>query len=144
MKRRLNYLQTLIVMLMCVLMSLSLTACSSDDDGDPGDTSAVVGLWRGSDYDHFYSNVTIRFDSDGTGYATIEHVGAYVTVSRATFTYKVKGKKVTTKGVLSKANSDGETETRDFNNTYEISGNTLYVRSGEGWYTNVVKSYRKE
>lgn len=130
----------------CYVISLLLffvvfTSCNNDE---PGDTSAVVGTWYGDDYDNFYSNVTITFKSDGTGSATIDHYGALTSIRRGEFTYKVKGKTVTTKGFLGKANSDGEADTQDFNNKYEIQGNKLIVVSGSNWYTNSVKSYKKE
>lgn len=119
-------------------------ACGGNDDDGPGDNSEVVGSWVGDDYDHFYSNVTITFQSDGTGSASIDHSGAFSSTRRAYFTYKVKGNKVTTKGTLASANSDGESDTQDFNNTYELSGNTLQVKNGNAWYTSIVKSYRKQ
>lgn len=116
-------------------------ACSSDE---PGDTSLVEGTWTGDDYDHFYSNVKITFKSDGTGTATIDHTGAFISIRKAQFTYKVKGKTVTTKGTLASGNSDGEADTQDFNNKYEVSGNKLKVVSGTKWYTNNVSSYRRQ
>lgn len=44
---------------------------------------------------------------------------------------------------MANANSDGETSTQDFNNTYDVAGTTLYVRSGNSWYTGNVRSYHK-
>lgn len=142
MKNRLTHLRTLLAVMLCALMSVAFTACGDDDD-EPGDTSKVVGTWYGEDYDHFYSNVSITFNSDGTGSATMERNGAYLSVYRAQFTYKVKGNKVTTPGTMANANSDGETSTQDFNNTYDVAGTTLYVRSGNSWYTGNVRSYHK-
>lgn len=134
-----------LLMVMSIAVLPVLTSSCGDDDGDEpgGSKERVVGTWHGYDYDHFYSNVTITFNSDGTGSATIDHYGSYTSVRRAEFTYKVKGDKVTTKGVMGSANSDGEGDTQDFNNTYELSGNTLYVKSGNSWYTSAVQSYRK-
>lgn len=143
MRNRLTHLRTLLAVMLCALMSAAFTACGDDDDEPGGDTSKVQGTWYGEDYDHFYSNVTITFNSDGTGSATMERNGAYISVYRAQFTYKVKGNKVTTSGTMANANSDGETSTQDFNNTYDVAGTTLYVRSGNGWYTGVVRSYHK-
>lgn len=129
-----------IIALLLMAIAAIFPSCSSDE---PGDTSLVEGTWIGDDYDHFYSNVTITFNSDGTGTASIDHHGAYTAIYRGQFTYKVKGKTVTTKGTLGSANSDGETDTQDFNNKYEVQGNKLIVVSGNGWYTNCVRSYKK-
>lgn len=127
-----------IALLVCPFV---LTSCG-DDDGI-GDSN-VVGTWVGDDYNTFYSNVTITFNADGTGSATAEHVGAYVSAYRGQFTYKVKGRTITTNGILANANSDGETSTQSFNNTYELSGNKLVVKSGTNWYTENVHSYKKK
>lgn len=144
MKKGYDFLRKMLPLMLFAVVAFCFTACSEDNgDDEPGNNANVVGTWRGAEYDHFYSNVTITFNSDGSGSATIDHSGAYTSIRRAEFTYKVKGNKVTTKGVLGSANSDGETDTQDFNNTYEVSGNTLYVKSGNGWYTGVVQSYTK-
>lgn len=130
--------------LIFLTLAVILPSCSKDDEADfNGESANVVGTWRGDDYDHFYSNVTITFNSDGTGSATLDHQGSYISMYRAEFTYKVKGNTITTKGTLASANSDGETSTQDFNNKYEVDGNQLIVKSGNGWYTGVVNSYRK-
>lgn len=129
-----------ICMIAIILACLSATSCSSDG---PGDNSAVVGTWYGDDYDHFYSNVKLTFNSDGTGSGSIERNGTYISVYRMAFTYKVKGSKVTTKGTRSNANSDGETSITDFNITFELSGNKLYVKDGDKWYKNAVTSFKK-
>lgn len=122
-----------------------IPSCSSDESDEPGNTSTVAGTWVGDDYDKFYSNVSITFTSNGTGTASIDHHGAYTSVRRAQFTYKVKGNTVTTKGTISSANSDGETDTSDFDIKYEVRGDKLVVISGSnGWYTNVVRSYKKD
>lgn len=131
----------LFAFLTVMIAMTNITACGDSDE--PGNTSSVAGKWVGDDYDTFYSNVSITFNQDGTGTATMEHYGSYLSVYRASFTYKVKGNKVTTKGTISNGNSDGEANTQDFNNTYEVSGNKLYVKSGNNWYTSNVKSYRK-
>ncbi len=132
------------LLLMAVVLCFGMASCSDDDDdGGSGAVSNVVGTWVGADYDTFYSNVTITFNSNGTGTATMERNGTYISIYRAQFTYKVKGNKVTTNGTMSNANSDGETSTQTFNNIYEISGNALKVVDGRTWYTERVKSYRK-
>ena len=131
--------------LLFISLAVILPSCSKDDEpgGDSGNAADVVGTWRGDDYDHFYSGVSITFNSDGTGWAKLEHEGKYISMYRAEFTYKVKGKTVTTNGTLVSANSDGETNIQDFNNKYEVDGNQLIVKSGNGWYTGVVRTYRK-
>lgn len=130
-----------IAVLFCFMI---IPSCSSDESDEPGNTSAVVGTWVGDDYDEFYSNIAITFSSNGTGTASIDHHGAFTTVRRAQFTYKVKGNTVTTKGTMSSANSDGETDTSDFNNKYEVRGNKLIVISGSAWYMSNVSSYKKD
>ena len=126
---------------LCLFMAAMVTACGKDDE--PGNTSKVEGTWVGDDYDSFYSNVRISFDSNGTGTATIDHYGAYSSSRVAYFTYKVKGNTVTTKGTMASANSDGDSDTQDFNNTYKIDGNILKVQKGNSWYTSSVRSYRR-
>lgn len=120
-------------------MPFCFTGCGDDDE--PENYEKVIGTWVGLDYDHFYHNVTITFNSDGTGSATLDHDGAYHSYRRAEFTYKIKGNKVTTNGSMGSANSDGETEVSEFNNTYEVKGNVLYVVGGSEWYMNNVQSY---
>lgn len=134
-------MKNLLSLLTLLVLFTVLPACSNDDE--PGDTSAVVGMWYGDDYDHFYSPVTLKFNSDGTGSAVMDHHGTLDIVQRGNFTYKVKGKTVTIKGVLSCANSAGESDTKDFNNTYEIQGKKLIVTNGTNWYTTRVKSYKR-
>lgn len=134
--------KTLLFVMTAVMLTGLATSCSKDDEPNGGGKNAdVVGTWDGLDYDHFYRNVHITFNSDGTGSATLEHEGSYSSYYRAEFTYKVKGKKVTTQGVMGNANSSGEAGTMDFNNTYEVKGNVLYVVSGNNWYTNAVQTY---
>jgi hypothetical protein len=136
-------LSLILGLLVCTMVLF--TACSSDDDDDnPGNNAAVVGNWIGYDYDSMYSNVSITFNSDGTGDATIDYYHTYSSYRNATFTYKVKGNIVTTKGYMYKVDSHGETGTSEFNNTYEISGNYLYVKEGTNWYKLNVSSYRKQ
>lgn len=130
----------LFLVLTILACPFALTSCSYGSLSN----SNVVGTWVGDDYDKFYSNVTITFNSDGTGTATIDHVGVYTSIRRGQFTYKVKGNTVTTEGTLASANSDGETSSQTFNNTYELNENQLILRSGNAWYTNVVHSYRKQ
>lgn len=142
MKLFIRRFQTAIAVALMLVMTATFTSCGDDDD-EPGNTGLVAGTWYGNEYDHFYSNVSITFNSDGTGSATMDHNGSYHSAYRAEFTFKVDGNKVTTQGKMGSANSDGETNTQDFNNTYEVSGNTLYVRSGSAWYTNNVKSYSR-
>ncbi len=129
-------------------MSLAMTSCGDDDDDDDDgvtNNSQIVGTWRALDYDHFYSNVTITFNSDGTGSATMNHEGAFISYKHAQFEYKMKGNKVTAKGSMAAANSDGDVDTYDFNVTYELSGSTLYVKSGSTWFGDpeCVSSYTK-
>lgn len=130
-------------LLVAVCMCLGMVSCGDDDGGSVG-SPAVVGTWVGDDYDTFYSNVTITFNSNGTGTATMGRYGGYTSIYRGQFTYKVKGNKVTTKGTLANANSDGETSTQSFDNTYEVSGSTLKVVKGNTWYSSRVRSYRKQ
>lgn len=137
-------LKSLFAIMIIALLFVSLTSCGDDNDDEPGNNAAVVGTWVGNDYDTFYSNVYIRFNADGTGEAGIDHRGAYSSSYRAYFTYKVKGSKVTTTGEMASANSDGETSTQSFNNTYTVSGNRLTVESGSNWYKNAVSTYRKQ
>lgn len=138
-----SYKSTVLYLVIAVLICpFALTSCS-DDDGDSVSSSNIVGTWVGDDYDTFYSNVTITFNSNGTGSATIERHGGYTSIYRGQFTYKLKGNKVTTKGTLANANSDGDTSTQSFNNTYQLNGSTLTVVSGNTWYTMRVKSYKK-
>lgn len=126
-----------------LLGSSIVTSCSDDDD--PGDTSLVVGTWVGDDYEHFYNNVTITFNPDGTGSATMDHSGTLYISSRAEFTYKVKGTSVVVSGKRVNASSanGGEVDTYDFNNKYEVQGNYLIVTDGDKWYMMNVKSYRR-
>lgn len=140
MNKKLHY-----IFLVCLLFAsgLIMSGCSNKDkDDEPEDRSQIVGTWYANDYDHFYSNITITFNNDGTGSATIEHHGSYTSIYRAQFTYKVKGIKVTTTGTIANANSNGDVSTQDFNNTYEIQGRWIYVKGGNSWYTNIVKSYQ--
>lgn len=130
------------ILMLTSMFLVGFISCSKDDEPG-GDFSKVVGTWYGDDYDTFYSNVTISFNSDGTGSATMEHFGAFLTAYRASFTYKVKGNKVTTKGTMANANSDGETSTQDFNNEYELQGNKLVVKKGNNWYIDRVNSYKR-
>lgn len=121
-----------------------VTSCSKDDDSESSSSSVVVGTWYGDDYDHFYHNVSITFDSNGMGAATMDHSGAIITTCRAQFTYKVKGNTVTTSGTMASTSSaDGEVISNSFNNEYEVQGNKLIVKKGNNWYMNNVKSYRK-
>lgn len=122
-------------------MITGITACSNDDD-DLGDVSKVVGTWIADDYDHFYSNISITFNADGSGSFSMEHMGNFISVYRGTFTYKVKDNKVITDGVVGIANSDGESSTRSFSNTLEIRGNSLTVVS-DSWMYNFLKSLKK-
>lgn len=134
----------MLITLAAVVATAALTACGDDDD-DPLENTSIVGKWTGSDYDHFFHNVTITFNSNGTGTATIDHGygSGYTSRSYAEFTYKLKKNKVTTKGVLTKANSGGDVDTMDFNMTFELSGNTLYVVDGNSWYKSNVNSFTK-
>jgi hypothetical protein len=136
-------LSLILGLLVCAMVLF--TACSSDDDDDnPGNNAAVVGNWIGYDYDSMYSNVSITFNSDGTGDATIDLVGAFSSYRNATFTYKVKGSTITTTGYMYQVTSHNETDTSEFNNTYEVIGNMLYVKDGNHWYKGRVSSYRKQ
>ncbi len=123
-------------------MCFGLTSCSLFDFGS-GDNSIVVGTWVGDEYDTFYSNVTITFNSDGTGSATIDHNGGYSSATRAEFTYRVRGSKVTTNGFRVTTNSDGDVFNEEFNNTYEVEGSILKVVDGSSWYLGRVTSYKK-
>lgn len=139
MKKFFDYLLSLLVM---VAFSGLTVACGGDDDDESaGGGADVVGTWEGLDYDTFYSNVYITFNSNGTGSATLDHEGAYSSYRRAEFTYKVNGNKVTTKGTMVSANSNGESSQSDCNVTFEVDGNILYVISGSGWLTGNVQSY---
>ena len=134
----------LFLVLTILACPFALTSCSDDDEGGSVSNSNVVGTWVGDDYDTFYSNVTITFNSNGTGTATIDRVGGYTSIRRGQFTYKVRGNTVTTTGTLAGANSDGDVSSQTFNNTYELNGNKLIVKSGNVWYTERVHSYRKQ
>lgn len=140
-----SFINLLLIPLGVLFLSTIIVGCGGDNDGkdDPQDRSKVVGTWYGNDYDTFFSNVTITFNQDGTGTATIDHSGRIISISRAHFTYKVKGNVVTTSGTLVRSNSDGDTYTENFNNRYEIAGNYLNVIDGSNWYTASVQSYRK-
>lgn len=139
-------LKVIFATLLLAFMGFGLTACSDDDGDEPGgDNANVVGNWVGDDYDTFYRNVFITFNADGTGTAGLEHSGAITSVSRAFFTYKVKGNKITTSGSMAKANNDGEVDEMSFNCTFKVSGSTLTLEdSDNNWYKNNVKSFRKQ
>lgn len=126
-----------------VIMSLVFASCSSDEPG--GSNSNVVGNWVGLDYDTFYHNVFITFNSDGTGTAGLDHSGATYSSTRAYFTYKVKGNKVTTSGSFTTVNNDGDVYQDSFNCTFKVNGNVLTLESSEsGWYSNNVKTFKKQ
>lgn len=45
MKQKIKYLQSLIAVALCVILSLAFTSCSDDDDDDSV-KNPIVGTWR--------------------------------------------------------------------------------------------------
>lgn len=62
MKHQIIRLRTLMAVMMCVLMSVTFTSCSDDDDDEP--TQSLVGKWKATDSDGSWD--MWEFNSNGT------------------------------------------------------------------------------
>ena len=81
-----NLLWSMLAILMVTMLSVGITACSSDDDDD----KAVVGTWSGQDGRDY---LTLTFKSDGTGTYISRYYDSYsgMETDSGTFTYVMEG-----------------------------------------------------
>lgn len=108
--------------LMAILLSVGFTACG-DDDEDTNVPSEIIGTWYAD------TNITVTFNSNGTGYVTETSDGKTET-SNFTFTYDI------TTLVLT-INEDGDTYT--YTNVI-IKNTTLTLTDERGYTTSWTKN----
>lgn len=111
-------------MLFFMVTAFAFTACGGDDDEDGGDYSSVVGIWSGTG-NNGKRSVQLTLNADRTGTEEVQWNNVRWSRKYAVFTYTFSGNKIKCKGTYTSADSDGNSEEGDFNDTFTYNGSSI-------------------
>lgn len=136
MKQKIKYLQSLIAVALCVILSLAFTSCSDDDDDDSV-KNPIVGTWRlsmqepGESNEFYYCQY--NFKSDGTF-----EVKDWSSSTKEPSSYKGNGSWTTVDETLTlKCNDEEVPEGYTETYKYKIEGNKLIIFDYEEYGPNI-------
>lgn len=136
------------MVLMAVLLSVGLAACSSDDDDDNGYSTAIVGTWSQQNASGYSMELT--FNSDGTC-SELTKLESTTAKMRYDGNYKVKGDKLTINwtekfgwNFLTGKWMNLDTDTETVVITISITNNKMTFLSMEGEEAQTQTVYIKE
>lgn len=118
MKHKLFSIQSLLAVLLCVLMSATLTACGDDDDDEPQFSENLVGsIWKGVNVNTNYP-VEVKIESEATCVITVYEPNSTTIYDQARSTY-----------LYSETTGAFSVEYDDWNVRGFIKGNTMTLTS---------------